>query len=77
MSSLLKDNPELDVNWVPRRWVGLHMAAISGEDEVVKLLLAHPAIDVNVNKDDGSTPFSLACQCERIPVVHAAEGSPS
>jgi len=38
-------------------------------DEVVKLLLAHPDIDVNAKNGRGQTPLSLGCVGGGVPVV--------
>ena len=47
--SLLRDNPGLDVNWATEddKKRALHVACASDHVEVVKVLLAHPGIDVN------------------------------
>ena len=58
--SLLRDHPEIDVNWANDydfRWTALHAASYHGHDEVVKLLLAHPDINVNAMSQHGQTPF--------------------
>ena len=39
----------------------LHRASLNDHVEVVKLLLAHPDIDVNVMNKHGYTPFSYSC----------------
>ena len=69
--TLLKDNPDLDVNWADDldQWTALHLASFYGRDEVVKLLLAHPNINVNTLDVSGSTPFSYGCLNGRIPVI--------
>ena len=63
VSSLLRDHPEINVNWADlMQWTPLHMASWYSHVEVVKLLLAHPNIDVNVKTDIGETPFLLSFQ---------------
>ena len=63
VKALLRDNPGLNINWGDwRQFTALHWAANNGHAEVVKLLLAHPDISVNVTNSDGFTPFLLACQ---------------
>jgi len=63
VSSLLRDYPEINVNWTNDiQWTALHAASFKGHDEAVKLLLAHPDIKVNLKNDDGQTPLSLACE---------------
>ena len=43
VSSLLRDHPEINVNWQDNtQWTPLHIASLNGHVEVVKLLLAHP-----------------------------------
>jgi len=61
VSSLLRDYPEINVNWTDNHWTPLHITSFFGFVEVVKLLLAHPHIDVNLENDDGQTPLLLAC----------------
>jgi len=39
----------------------IHLACVFGHDSIVSLLLAHPAIDVNIKNSSGSTPFLIAC----------------
>ena len=57
--SLLKNNPNIDVNWTDNYpgWTPPHYASAHGHVEVVKLLLAHPDIDVNSRDRDGQTSF--------------------
>jgi len=63
VSSLLRDYPEINVNWTNDiQWTALHAASFKGHAEAVKLLLAHPDIKVNLKNDDGQTPLSLACE---------------
>jgi len=53
VSSLLRDHPEINVNWAnEEQWTAHHV-------EVVKLLLAHPDIDVNVKEWVDALPSSL------------------
>jgi len=67
---LLKDNPDLNVNWeVVSQWTVLHSAAVCGYFEIVKILLAHPQINVNVQNRSGYTPFSFSCQLNCLSVV--------
>ena len=60
VSSLLRDYPEINVNWTNpdfSQWTPLHAAAAEGQVEVVKLLLVNPSINVNVKHKFGETPF--------------------
>ena len=62
LSSLLRDHPEINVNWANPsyfKWTALHTASHDGYVEVVKLLLAHPNINVNQPPLDDTTPFYL------------------
>ena len=69
-SSLLRDHPEINVNWINEyQWTPLHNASGCDHAEVVKLLLAHPDIDVNLRTDDGDTSFSLGCYRDYMSVV--------
>eukprot|EP00981_Chlorochromonas_danica_P000309 scaffold78_cov203-Ochromonas_danica.AAC.2 len=51
----------------------LHMAAVRCDMEMSRLLLLHPAIDVNavcvVDSEDGWTPLHTACRNGRVGVV--------
>ena len=71
VEALLKDDPDLDVNLVHAhfRKTALHVASISGHVEVVKVLLAHSHINVNLKDMGGSTSFSCACEIGCEPVV--------
>ena len=64
--ALLKDNPGLDVNWADQYdpLNALHKASHSGHVEVVKLLLAHPNINVNKSYISRRTPFRTAVSLE-------------
>jgi len=44
-------------------------ASSNGHVEVVKLLLAHPDINVNVRNEGGQTPISLGCERGHVSVV--------
>ena len=70
--SLLLHNPNVNVNWRHLNnsdRTALHYALWNGSDEIAQLLLAHPAISVNVKDRNGQTPFSLACENGRVSVV--------
>eukprot|EP00981_Chlorochromonas_danica_P001614 scaffold347_cov215-Ochromonas_danica.AAC.1 len=48
----------------------LHMAAVKGNIEMIRLLLLHPAIDVNaLNCEEGWTPLHVACYYGCFEVV--------
>ena len=71
VEALLRDNPDIDVNW-DGSWLArtaLHSASHGGHVEVVKLLLAHPAINVNCEDKYGVTPFSLGCLNGQMSIV--------
>ena len=61
--ALLRDNPEINVNWAEQelKRTALHHASENGHVEVVKLLLAHPNIYVNAKNGIGQTPFLRGC----------------
>ena len=71
VSSLLRDHPEIDVNWGTEetQWTLLHIASRYGHVEVVRLLLAHPDINVNLMNIDGQTPFSRGCLHGHVSIV--------
>eukprot|EP01042_Synura_sphagnicola_P001835 gene1835-2154_t len=47
----------------------LHMAAVKGNAEMSRLLLLHPAIDVNAVDQDGRTPFVYAYMKGHLELV--------
>jgi len=54
----LRDDPEININWTDSdQWTFLHIAAFNGHVEVIKLLLAHPNIHINLQDSEGDTPF--------------------
>ena len=70
--SILKDHPGLDVNWngCGNGWTYLlHLASFKGHVEIVKLLLAHPDIDIHLQDFMGQTPFSMSCDSGRFSIV--------
>ena len=72
VSSLLRDYPEINVNWTNPdffQYAALHVASLFGHVEVIKLLLAHPKINVNSKNIDGQTPLSFGCQVGYVSVV--------
>jgi len=49
LKRILEENPELDINWKnDQDFSVLHLAATRGHDEIVKILLAQPLINVNI-----------------------------
>ena len=77
VSSLLRDHPEIDVNWADDdQYSALHSALLKGHVEVVKLLLAHPDIKVNLKNQSGRTPFLLACSFGKVTVVQLLLNDP-
>ena len=70
VSSLLSDQPEINVNWTNEdHWTPLIVASLRGHVEVVKLLLAHPDININLRSNSGSTPILLGCWNGKVSVV--------
>ena len=68
MSSLLRDHPEINVNWTNEdQRTPLYVA--SDHVEVVKLLLAHPDINVNMKSRGGQTPLSKGCKHGQVTIV--------
>ena len=63
VSSLLRDHPGIDGH------AALHGASKHGYVEVVKLLLAHPNININLKDIHGQTPLSIGCQYGKVSVV--------
>ena len=63
VSPLLRDHPEINVNWTDDiQWTALHIASEFGHVEIIKLLLAHPDNNVNLKNKVGQTPLSIGCQ---------------
>ena len=73
VSSLLRDHPDINVNWTnpdnDDPWTALHNASYCGHVEVVKLLLAFPDINANLKDSNGQTPLSFACESGQVSVV--------
>jgi len=70
VSSLLRDHPEINVDWTNGNyWTPLHAASFHDHDEVVQLLLAHPGINVNLKTNYGQSPLSLGCEYGSVSVV--------
>ena len=75
VKDLINVNRQLNINWRhPNRkdnseWTLLHMACDRGHLQLVQVLLAHPAIDVNLRSFSGSTPLLFACVNGQIEVV--------
>ena len=76
VSSLLRDHPEINVNCTTserrppsEQWTALHAASEFGHVEVVKLLLAHPNISVNLKTNNGLTSLSVGCSFGRVSTV--------
>ena len=56
--------PNLDVNWKKEMGDGvtaLYVACENGNDSIVSILLAHPAIDANLKSGYGTNPVMTAC----------------
>jgi len=69
LEKILEENPEIDVNGESEfGHTPLHYACKEGMDEIVSLLLDHPAIEVN-KKDGGRTPFFVACARGSVSLV--------
>ncbi|OWY51284.1 hypothetical protein AALT_g4570 [Alternaria alternata] len=63
VAEVLLSQDGLDVNTKdtdPNKRTPLHLAAAQGMEEMVKILLAHPGIDVNSRDKSGETPLQAA-----------------
>jgi len=61
---VLEENPGLDINWKNPDFFHrtfLHSAAERGHLEIVKILLAHPQINVNTFDGNGLTALAISC----------------
>ena len=68
---------DLDVNWSNLSGcTALHWASQMGHTEVVKLLLAHPHINVNVQCYFGQTPVAFACERGHLSAVKVLLSDP-
>ena len=66
----VEDNPGLDVNWTDHdRLTAIHWDSLQGHAEVVKLLLAHPHININLTSSNGQTPLVFGCSFLSVSVV--------
>jgi len=69
VNALLRDNPHVRVNLGHNDMTALHCACRRGHAEVVKVLLAHSAINVNLKTQEGATPLILGCAWGHVSVV--------
>ena len=59
---LTLEDKTVDINFLTeRRRTALHLAVLHGNVPVVRLLLNHPNIDVDIVDFDGRTPLKIAC----------------
>jgi len=63
-ATILSEYPELDKNAKRGRLgsTALFASALRGNTGIVELLLSYPAVDVNLARDDGTTPLVIAAQ---------------
>jgi len=64
VKEILRSNPTLNVNWRNEIHFGntaLNTACENDDVAIVSILLAHPAIDVDLKDVYGNTPFNCAC----------------
>jgi len=76
VEALLRGNPGLIHLENKAKWTAFHYASWNGRTGVVKLLLAHPVIDVNLQASSGRTPFSLASRNGWVPIVRMMLNDP-
>jgi len=62
LKRILRNNPNVNLNWVDSyRGAALNIACEKGQNAVVSILLAHPAVDVNLKSNYfEATPFFTA-----------------
>jgi hypothetical protein len=71
VKQFLLDNPAFNVNEsldISIGWRALHYACRGGHHEILSILLAHPAINVNQKDKDGHTPLHFCCFYAHIEV---------
>jgi len=74
VKKILGANPAINVNWrnlLRGQWTFLNTTCAFGHDTITAMLLAYPAIDVNLKTQHGYTPFMSACyngqtRCARL-----------
>ena len=68
---LLRENPDMSINLGDDYdgMTALHCASLWNRHKVVKELLRHPGIDVNVLDDEGDTAFLIACMEENKQII--------
>lgn len=57
-------------------WSALHLASGNGNAEFVRILLAHPDINVNIKNDWEITPLHFAIKAARIPSLQLLLNDP-
>jgi len=70
---VLEENPELDINWQNpshSNRTSLHIAALEGHHEIVKIILAHPRVNIYALSGGGMTALCYACEQGSIEVIH-------
>lgn len=70
-TEILQDSPSLNPRWRDSATsaTALHVAAVSGFTDLVRLLKDHPGSQVNIKDSRGQTAFLLACWQGRTEVV--------
>jgi ankyrin repeat protein len=68
VTALLKANPDLVFNKNEGNYTPLHVAALNGQNAIVKLLLASNA-DVNVKGATGDTPLNFAVRGNHLEIA--------
>jgi len=69
VSALLRDHPEIDVNFATSaEYTSLHAASCLGQWKLSNCFW-HPKINVNVKTSIGQTPHSIGCQYGYLSVV--------
>lgn len=66
---VLREHPEVNVNWKRGGQSALHVSCAKGHDHVVGLLLSLPKIDVNHKDGGGMSPFGRACLSKKVNCI--------
>jgi len=64
VKEILRSNPNLKINWKNEKdddYTALIIACENGHDSIVRILLAHPDINVNVKNGSGYTLQYCTC----------------
>ena len=74
-TALQDDHAALNIAYAQNGNTPLHVAALNGQTEIVRLLLAQPGIDKTIKNNDGKTAFDLAQEKGFAEIVELLENN--